>query len=100
MRIDGQTLVYDRNRYAASRLNESAGKVWRERDGETFLAEFAAALGEDERAVWLGPHLTKAQPLTEAVAFPPDMPPPESLSHICVICRRLWGAQVRSEPDR
>ena len=55
MRIDGQTLVYDRNRYAASCLNEFAGKVWRERDGETFLAEFAAALGEDERAVWLRP---------------------------------------------
>ena len=36
--------------------------------------EIAAALGEDERAVWVALHqLTKAQLLTEAIAFPPDM---------------------------
>ena len=40
----------------------------------TSVAEIAAALGEDERAVWLALHqLTKAQLLTEAIAFPPDM---------------------------
>ena len=43
-------------------------------DGETSVAAIAAALGEDERAVWLALHqLTKAQLLTEAIAFPPDM---------------------------
>jgi len=69
--IDGETLVYDCGRYAASCLNEFAARVWRECDGETSVA---AALGEDERAVWLALHqLTKAQLLTEAIAFPPDM---------------------------
>ena len=72
--IDGETLVYDRSRAAASCLNEFAARVWRECDGETSVAAIAAALGEDERAVWLALHqLTKAQLLTEAIAFPPDM---------------------------
>jgi hypothetical protein len=72
--IDGETLVYDRSRYAASCLNEFAARVWRECDGETSVAEIAATLGEDERAVWLALHqLTKAQLLTESIAFPPDM---------------------------
>jgi Coenzyme PQQ synthesis protein D (PqqD) len=72
--IDGETLVYDRSRDAASCLNEFAAKVWRECDGETSVAAIAAALGEDERAVWLALHqLTKAQLLTEAIALPPDM---------------------------
>ncbi len=72
--IDGETLVYDRSRDAASCLNEFAARVWRECDGETSVAEIAAALGEDERAVWLALHqLTKAQLLVEAIAFPPDM---------------------------
>ena len=72
--IDGETLVYDRGRDAASCLNDFAARVWRECDGETSVAAIAAALGEDERAVWLALHqLTKAQLLTEAIAFPPDM---------------------------
>ncbi len=72
--IDGETLVYDRSRDAASCLNEFAAKVWRECDGETSVPEIAAIVGEDERAVWLALHqLTKAQLLTEAIAFPPDM---------------------------
>jgi Coenzyme PQQ synthesis protein D (PqqD) len=72
--IDGETLVYDRGRDAASCLTEFAARVWRECDGETSVAEIAAALGEDEPAVWLALHqLTKAQLLTEAIAFPPDM---------------------------
>jgi Coenzyme PQQ synthesis protein D (PqqD) len=72
--IDGETLVYDRGRDAASCLNELAARVWRECDGETSVAAIAAALGEDERAVWLALHqLTKAQLLTEAIALPPDM---------------------------
>ena len=72
--IDGETLVYDRVRDAASCLNALAGKVWWQCDGETSVAGIAAALGEDERAVWLALHqLTKAQLLTEAIAFPPDM---------------------------
>jgi Coenzyme PQQ synthesis protein D (PqqD) len=54
--IDGETLVYDHSRYAASCLNEFAARVWRECDGETSVAEIAAALGEDERAVWLALH--------------------------------------------
>jgi hypothetical protein len=72
--IDGETLVYDRGRDAASCLNEFAARVWRECDGETSVAAITATLGEDERAVWLALHqLTKAQLLTEAIAFPPDM---------------------------
>ena len=72
--IDGETLVYDRSRAAASCLNEFAARVWRECDGETSVAAIAAVLGEDERAVWLALHqLTKAQLLTEAIALPPDM---------------------------
>ena len=51
--IDGETLVCDRSRAAASCLNEFAARVWRECDGETSVAEIAAALSEDERAVWL-----------------------------------------------
>ena len=51
--IDSETLVYDRGRNAASCLNEFAARVWRECDGETSVAAIAAALGEDERAVWL-----------------------------------------------
>ena len=72
--IDGETLIYDRSRDAASCLNEFAAKVWRECDGETSVADIAAGLGEDESAVWLALHqLTKAQLLTEAIAFPADM---------------------------
>ena len=70
--IDGETLVYDRSRDAASCLNEFAARVWREYDGETSVAAIAAALGEDERRLALH-QLTKAQLLTEAIAFPPDM---------------------------
>jgi hypothetical protein len=81
--IDGETLVYDRSRHAASCLNEFAARVWRECDGETSVAAIAAALGEDERAVWLALHqLTKAQLLTEAIAFPPDMSAPKSRREI------------------
>ena len=58
--IDSETLVYDRGRNAASCLNEFAARVRRECDGETSVAAIAAALGEDERAVWLALHqLTK-----------------------------------------
>ena len=72
--IDDETLVYDRSRDAASCLNEFAARVWRECDGETSVAAIAAALGEDERAVWLALHqLTKAQLLTEAIELPRDM---------------------------
>jgi hypothetical protein len=72
--VDGETPVYDRSRYAASCLNEFAARVWRKCDGETPVAAIAAALGEEERAVWLALHqLTKAQLLTKAIAFPPDM---------------------------
>ena len=81
--IDGETLVYDRSRHAASCLNELAARVWRECDGETSVAEIAAALGEDERAVWLALHqLTKAQLLTEAIAFPNDMSAAKSCREI------------------
>ncbi|MGA8445535.1 MAG: PqqD family peptide modification chaperone [Roseiarcus sp.] len=34
-------------------MNDFAARVWRECDGETSVAEIAAALGEDEPAVWL-----------------------------------------------
>jgi Coenzyme PQQ synthesis protein D (PqqD) len=55
-------------------LNEFAARVWRACDGETSVAEIAAALGDDERAVWLALHqLTKAQLLWEVIAIPPDM---------------------------
>ena len=55
-------------------MNEFAAPVWRACDGETSVAEIAATLGEDERAVWLALHqLTKAELRTETVAFPPDM---------------------------
>jgi hypothetical protein len=67
--IDGETLIYDSSRHAASCLNEFAARVWRECDGETSVAAIAAMLGEDERAVWLALHqLTKAELLTEAIA--------------------------------
>lgn len=72
--IEGETLVYDCGRDAASCLNAFAARVWRACDGETSVAAIAAALGEDERAVWLALHqLTKAELLTESIAFPPDM---------------------------
>ena len=58
--IDGETLIYDLSRHAASCLDEFA-EDWRACDGETSVAGIAAALGEDERAVWLALHqLTKA----------------------------------------
>ena len=56
--VDSETLVYDRGRDAASCLNEFAARVWRECNGETSVAAIAAALGEDERAVWLALHQT------------------------------------------
>jgi hypothetical protein len=72
--IDDETLVYDCARDAATCLNDFAAKVWRQCDGEKSIAEIADELGEDERAVWLALHqLTKAQLLTEAIAFPPDV---------------------------
>ena len=94
--IDSETLVYDRGRNAASCLNEFAARVWRECDGETSVAEIAAALGEDERAVWLALHqLTKAQLLTEAIALPPDMSAAKSRRRF----GRGWGwARQRPSP--
>jgi hypothetical protein len=58
--------------------------------------EIAAALGEDERAVWVALHqLTKAQLLTEAIAFPPDMSAAKSRREI----GGGWGsARRRSSP--
>jgi hypothetical protein len=41
--IDGETLVYDRGRAAASCLNEFAARVWRECDGETPMQTFLDA---------------------------------------------------------
>ena len=100
--IDGETLVYDRSRDAASCLNEFAARVWRECDGETSVAEIAAALGEDERAVWLALHqLTKAQLLTEAIAFPPDMSAAKSRCRTSASFAAVFGARkCGSEPDR
>ena len=94
--IDGETLAYDRGPAAASCLNESAARVWRECDGETSVAEIAAALGEDELAVWLALHqLAKAQLLTEAIAFPPDMIAPRAAAR----SGRGWDcARRRSSP--
>src|SRR5580704_11568593 len=72
--IHGETLVYDRGRDVASCLNEFAARVWRECDGETSVAAIAAALVEDERAVWLALHrLNKSKLLVEEIALPPDM---------------------------
>jgi hypothetical protein len=72
--IDDETLVYDMRRHAATCLNEFAAKVWRQCDGETSVAGIAAALGEDERAVWLALHqLNKSRLLVEAIALPQDM---------------------------
>ena len=82
--IDGETLVYDRSRDAASCLNEFAARVC-QCDGETSVAEIANSLGEDEAAVWLALHqLTKAQLLTEAIAFPPDMSAAKSRRDIVI----------------
>ena len=48
--IDGETLVYDHARDAATCLNVLPPKVWRQCDGETSVAGIAVALGEDKRA--------------------------------------------------
>ena len=72
--IDGETLVYDRARDAATCLNEFAAKIWRRCDGATSVADIADALGEDERAVWLALHqLNKSKLLVEEIALPADM---------------------------
>src|SRR5271170_1050525 len=72
--IDDETLVYDVSRHSASCLNEFAARVWRECDGETPVAGIAAALGDDERAVWLALHqLNKSKLLVEEIALPLDM---------------------------
>jgi hypothetical protein len=72
--IDDETLVYDMGRHAATCLNEFAAKVWRCCDGETSATAIAAALREDERAVWLALHrLNKSQLLVEGITLPPDM---------------------------
>src|SRR6202167_1347177 len=72
--INGETLVYDMGRHAATCLNEFAARVWRRCDGTTSVADIADALGEDERAVWLALHkLNKSKLLVEEIALPPDM---------------------------
>ena len=72
--IDGETLVYDMGRHAASCLSPLAAKVWRCCDGTTSVADIADALGEDPRAVWLALHqLNKSKLLVEEIALPPDM---------------------------
>ena len=48
--IDGEKLVYDRARDAATCLNVLPPKVWPQCDRETSLAGIAVALGEDKRA--------------------------------------------------
>jgi hypothetical protein len=67
--IDGETLVYDHSRYTASCLNEFAARVWRECDGETSVAEIAAARTR-----------RLAGAASTDVAFPPDMSAAKSRS--------------------
>jgi hypothetical protein len=83
--IDGETMIYDRARDAASCLNGFAAEVWRHCDGETSVAGIAAALGEDERAVWLAlQKLVKSKLLTEALAFSPGIATGKSRREIAV----------------
>ena len=60
--IDGETLVYDRSRAAASCLNEFVARVWRKCDGETHRSDcrragrgrtrrLAGAASTDESAI-------------------------------------------------
>ena len=96
--IDDETLVYDMGRHAATCLNEFAAKVWRRCDGRTSVAEIADELGEDERAAWLALHqLTKAQLLTEAIAFPPDM---RAQARPAARSRGSWAAGPPWRPSR
>ncbi len=91
--IDDETLVYDMGRHAATCLNAFAAKVWRQCDGEKLVVEIAAALDEDERAVWLALYkLMKSQLLTEAIAFPRGMTNGKSRREIAV--RLGLGAAV------
>ena len=88
--IDDETLVYDRSRDAATCLNEFAAKVWRRCDGETSVAGIAAALGEDERAVWLALH--RAEQIAAARWKPSPFRPICAPARPAARLRDSWGS--------
>jgi hypothetical protein len=78
--LDGEMLVYDRERDAAICLNDVAAKVWRHCDGATSPQTIAQMLDQenglqvDERAVWQAlDQLSKVHLLETVVAFPPEI---------------------------
>lgn len=78
--LDGEVLVYDRERDAAICLNDIAAKVWRQCDGATTPATIAQIFDEqkdvrvDERAVWQAlDQLSKAHLLETVVEFPQEI---------------------------
>ena len=60
--VEGETVVYDKNRKQAHRLNDTAAKVWSLLDGERTTSEIARDLDIDESVVILSVyHLANAQ---------------------------------------
>ena len=78
--LDGEVLVYDRERDTAICLNDVAAGVWRRCDGATTpeiiaqLLDRENGLRVDERAVWQAlEQLAKAHLLETVVEFPPEI---------------------------
>ncbi|MEP6495517.1 MAG: PqqD family protein [bacterium] len=78
--LDGETLVYDRERSEATCLNEVVAKVWRRCDGATTAEGIAETIDEehgirvDERSVWLALELlSNAHLLSAPVELPSEI---------------------------
>ncbi len=77
--VDGEMVVYDRDRHRAHRLNQTAALVWSNCDGTTSVAEIAAQLATelelpvDEDVVWLAlDRLERTNLLRRPVTRPAD----------------------------
>jgi hypothetical protein len=76
-RLDGEVLVYDRDRDRATCLNTFAADVWERCDGRTSPAALAHGVAKspsdavDERAIWLAlDQLSRAHLLETGVSIP------------------------------
>ena len=78
--VDGEVLVYDRERDKAHCLNPSAGALWRLCDGKTSPLDLVKSLEQqtgarvNENVIWLGlEDLRRNHLLEESVAWPEQM---------------------------
>lgn len=99
--VDGEVLVYDRERDKAHCLNLAAGVLWRLCDGKTSPLDLAKSLERqtgarvNENVIWLGlEHLRRNHLLEESVAWPEQMITAKRMSRREAVARIGVGAAI------